>query len=328
MMMNRFGRAQRQPVLKLKSQRVTTVPTAQAVPTALLAWFLRFLPVLICGILATACSAPAAPTITDAAVLTDAVLTARAAATSPAENPPAVASPTAQPSATILPTATPSPEPSATPTLAPTATTPPTPPTETATPLPTLAVVEGGFTVWCAPLKYAGAFKPGVEAPQGAESLKEVNGQRFLPTMQVLIPAEFCTLVYTLNQPPQVDLEVQIFDGNAAPFLKAKLTPVEGSPEKLFVGVNHPYVVNPPFWEVTYRIDLVGPDGAVLTGAVLTGVLRSDMVRFAKTLPSQCPYGGLPDPVTLYCAHSDPWEVEPHPGIVYPYPTFTPGPSE
>jgi hypothetical protein len=222
----------------------------------------------------------------------------------------ALPSATIAPSATLEPTATasPSPQPSATLTLVSTET---ATLTATVTPVPPLALVEAGFSVWCSPLSYTGAFQPGIEVPQPAWVMKAVSGQ-----LEVQIPAEFCTLVYTFNQAAPDGMQVLMFDGNQKPFLKANLDRAEGHPEMLFAAVKQPYVVNPPFWLVDYRIDIQDANGQVL---------HSDSVRFAKPLPEPCPYGGLPDPVTLYCAATDPWEMEPHPGIKYPYPTFTPG---
>ena len=213
--------------------------------------------------------------------------------------------------ATSAPTETPLPSPTAT--EAPTATPEPTA-TATATPIPPLAVLSDGFTVWCNPLDYAGVNQPGPQAPAVARQLSEVDGQE-----HVYIPADFCTIVYTFNQSMPAGAQFEMFDGSTEPFLKAALTPADGQPQVAFVAVDHPYVVNPPFWEVTYRLAVLAPDGQEL---------RTDSVTFGKVIPSECPFGGLPDPVTLKCALTDPWEVEPHPGVHYPYATWTPGPSK
>jgi len=209
--------------------------------------------------------------------------------------------------ATVEPlvTASPTPEPSVTPTLEPTITL-----TSTSMPFPALAVAEKGFSLWCNPMDYALRYQPGPEVPGPARTMKDVNGQ-----LEVYVPAEFCTLVYKFNQPAPEGLEIRMYDANAKPFLTAKATIADGQPETVFVAVNHPYVVNPPFWSVIYRIELVAPDGQVL---------ETDSVSFAKPLPEPCTFGGLPDPVTLFCPTTDPWEVEPHPGVHYPYPTLTP----
>jgi hypothetical protein len=254
--------------------------------------WLLVLQVLVILVMAAGCSPAAAPVVEPAATQVEATV-APTATQSPSATP--------QPSATTAPTLEPSPthtqEPS------PTA-------TQTATAVPPLAVLPEGFAMWCNPVDSAGAFQPGVEVPKVARVMKDVNGQ-----LEVTIPAEFCTMIYSFNQSVPDGLEMWMFDSRQTPFLKTKLAPTEGHPEIAFAAVTQPFVVNPPFWSVPYRIEIVSPDGKIL---------RSDLVNFAKTLPSPCTFGGWPDPVTLYCPTTDPWEVEPHPGVRYPYPTLTP----
>ena len=204
-----------------------------------------------------------------------------------------VSTSTQAPTPTELPAATETPLPTAT------ATQPPT-----ATPVPALAVLADGFNAWCLPEKYAGTKPGGANAPQDARQLT-INGDN----LQVTIPATFCTLVYRFNQPVPQGATLTFFDGGS-PFLKLPLTAEQDQPSEGWASVNHPYVVNPPYWQVSYKLAVTDSSGKELW---------SKPVTFAKPIPKGCPFGGLPDPVTLWCAITDPWEVEPHPGVVYPY---------
>lgn len=219
--------------------------------------------------------------------------------------PALLPTPTAAATAAQAPTATEPPP--ATPTLPPTATTPPTatptlPPT--ATPLPPLALLKDGFSAWCAPQAYAGTKPAGPDAPDYGNKLV-VKGDQ----MQIKIPAAYCTLSFTFNQAAPSGASMVFYTGKSA-FLKVPLAAVDGRPDELWASVSHDYVINPPFWAVDYQIAVTGADDKELW---------SGLVKFAKPLPEECPFGGLPDPVTLYCTQTDPYEIEPHPDITYPY---------
>ncbi len=191
---------------------------------------------------------------------------------------------TAAPSATTAPTAT--------------ATLPPA-----ATLVPDLAVLPDGFTAWCAPQEYQGVSLTNPDAPAYANVLADKAGD-----LRVKIPAAFCVMAYTFNQPVPEGTNLVFYNANS-PFLNLPLTPVEGRPEQAWAVLGHDYVINPPFWEITYRAAVTNPDG---------DEIWSQPVTFAKPLPAPCPFGGLPDPVTLYCRQSDPKELEPHPDVTFP----------
>lgn len=160
-----------------------------------------------------------------------------------------------------------------------------------------------GFAGWCVPkdvldspegLQQAGAM------PEGANPLQVVDGKK-----EVVIEVQNCSFVYTLDRPVPAGTQLKMFDNSGSPFLTANLTPTTQFPNKGFVTVTHPYVINPPYWTIVYRLDLVGPDGKVL---------RSDEVNFKRGwTPRVCYDGSWPDPVTLKCkfmgeAHPwDPW---------------------
>ncbi len=204
---------------------------------------------------------------------------------------------TTKPTDTLLPSPTPTLAPTETP--QPTSTTPPT-----ATPVPPLGVAEDGFKAWCYPLSYAGYTPQGPEGPADTSQLINKDGN-----LSIKIPAAFCTLSFRFNQAMPEGAVLTLFDGSNA-FLRLPLKAVDGHADQGWTSVSHTYVVNPPFWEVSYRLSLSGADGKELW---------TNAVKFGKPLPDECPFGGLPDPITLYCTHTDPWEVEPWPDVTRPY---------
>lgn len=205
--------------------------------------------------------------------------------------------------ASLQPTETALPSPTATlaptETMAPTATTPPT-----ATPIPPLGVAEDGFKAWCFPQSYTGYVPSGPEGGADTSQLVSTDGN-----LSIKIPAAFCTLDFRFNQAMPEGVVLTLFDGSNA-FLRLPLQPVEGHADEGWTSVNHNYVVNPPYWEVFYRLSVSGPDGKELW---------THDLKFGKPLPEECLFGGLPDPVTLSCAKTDPWEIEPWPDVTYPY---------
>lgn len=219
----------------------------------------------------------------------------------------------AEPTSTLLPLDTPTSAPTAT--LVPTAAPTQTPPPPTDTPVPALAVEPEGFQAWCAPQVYEGTQPDGPDAPDHARLLTHQNDLYRVP-----IPAAYCIIAFHLNQPVPEGLALRVLDG-ANPFIEQPLASAPGQADTVWTTLTHDYVVNPPYWEVTYTLALL--DG-------VSEELWSSPVTFAKPLPEPCPYGGLPDPVTLYCAVTDPWEIEPWPDVKYPYDRsrLTPDPDE
>lgn len=221
-------------------------------------------------------------------------------ACSPAAAPAATETPA--PTNTVAPTNTTAP--TATATLAPTETQQPTATaTASATPVPELALLENGLNVWCAPQDYAAWNLTSPDAPDYARVLTQANNR-----LQVTIPASYCVIAYQLNQPAPQGMQLYMYSGESA-FLKTALQPAPDKADQLWVKIDQPFVINPPFWEVTYKLALVDAAGKELTAQDVT---------FAKALPAPCPYGGLPDPVTLYCIEHDPKEIEPHPDVTFP----------
>lgn len=255
--------------------------------------WLRRLPAFISAILLLTAAYGCAPAAT--AVLPSA--TAPVAATAA----PLVKTPSPTPTLTPTHTTTPT----AVPTMTATATLPPT-----STAVPPLAVTADGFSAWCAPQQYQGVKVTGPDAPEYA-NLLALTGER----LQVKIPAAFCVLAFRFNQPLPEGANLVMFSANS-PFVNLPLKPAEGDPELGWAVVGHDYVINPPFWEITYPTAVLAADGTELW---------AEPVTFAKPLPNNCPFGGLPDPVTLYCRQTDPKELEPHPDVTFPaYYTLVP----
>ncbi len=202
--------------------------------------------------------------------------------TAPATSAPA-------PTDTVEPTAVPT----ATFTLEPTATDTPQP---TNTAVPPLAIVLEQSAFWCLPVDFAfPASEKSITnvAPAGARAGAIKDG-----TLNLQIPAISCTLVFAFNQPmPQgVQIELAYELAPNSPWISTDLTPVAGNPNLGSFTTKHEFVVNPPYWEITYPLTVRAADGSELWKAP---------ARFFKALPNPCWDGSLPDPVTLYCKSYD-----------------------
>ncbi len=219
-------------------------------------------------------------------------------------SPAAQATPAAAAATSQAPTAVPA-EPTQTvePTAVPTVEAPPEPqptaaPTETQ-PAPT--EVPQSLTAWCMGLEFSGAanYAGGVyDMPAGGKAAV-MNGD----VVNLTVPAVSCTLAFQMSQPLAAGTRLELAEMNSATaWLSAELTPVAGSDRQGFVTLTHAYVINPPFWEITYPYRVKGPDGTVLTEGKL---------RLAKPAPKLCWNGEIPDPVTLQCVKNDPKELEP-----------------
>jgi hypothetical protein len=215
------------------------------------------------------------------------------ACSSPAAAP--AAEDTAAPAATAeLPTATASPQP-------PTATPAPTA-TQAPTATPSATPVTPSFSAWCLPkevLVPAGSMEQPWLMPEGALAATEVDGN-----LQLTVPDRFCTVVYTFSQPLPTGAMLKIYDNNAVSWLEAELKPVEGDPNSAYAVLDHSYIVDPPYWQISYRFAVQSPDGQEL---------RSDTLVFDKGWrPDLCWNGALPNPVTLRCIKQEdlhPWDI-------------------
>ena len=181
---------------------------------------------------------------------------------------------------------------------------------EAAIPATGVALPDDGFGGWCVPKDVL--YSPeGVEQagamPEGSYPVEVVNGEK-----QVVIEVQNCSFVYTFGTSVPAGTQLKMYDNSNSPFLTLDLTPTAQFPNKGFVTVTHPYVIDPPFWNILYRLDLVSLDGKVL---------RSDTINFKRGwIPRTCWDGTWPDPVTLICkvkGEAHPWD--PWYGSEYPY---------
>lgn len=222
---------------------------------------------------------------------------------------PTVAQPTTAPTetATLAPTATTEP----TATLAPTDT--PIPPTNTpeptATAAPTFGPAEDGISAWCLPNEMiATLFNDPAAPPQnavfGAASTEgfEVNS----------LPHTACTFIYKFNQEVTPGMKLQVFELNqSAPWLTADLVPVAEAPDSVAAQLTHSYIIQPPYWDISYDFVVVDADGAEI---------RRDRVNLHRWKPKLCWNGIYPNLKTMLCNEMQdlhPWD----PSYRTPFPT-------
>jgi hypothetical protein len=154
-----------------------------------------------------------------------------------------------------------------------------------------LAALADSFTAWCVPtsIKYPpGSIAQTGEMPEGAYEGKLVDGFTELRTQ-----VQDCTFMITFNRPVPPETRIQIKDMNPIPFIDEELTAVIDNPNKGFVTLDHYFIVNPPFWQITYYVSIISPHGDDLwLGSV-------KLMRGWES--NMCPDGSLPDPITLHC---------------------------
>ena len=210
---------------------------------------------------------------------------------------------TLAPSSTPLPSATATPEPSETP--SPTG-------TPTDTPVPPLAVVEDGISIWCLPEGISRVGLTEVMHERGVAG-KVQNG-----VLSAHIPDAACTVVVDLNQSAPQGLMLGFYEEKvAAPWLEAELKTSSTNPAQVYASLDHTYIVNAPVWEITYRMMIHSADGKELSEIP---------IRFYRDYPGICPDRiSTPVPILNTCPIVDPLEREPHPDLIMPW-TTTPIP--
>jgi hypothetical protein len=154
-------------------------------------------------------------------------------------------------------------------------------------------VLSEAVTGWCLPIDQSFATSAGQDgaAPQGARV-----GAWMYDQFNLQIPATSCTLVIAFNQAAPAGMRLQYVNETNAPWLDLELTPASSNPTTAWAAMTQSGIINPPAWEVTYTVRVIGPDGSELF---------KQPVRFFKATPNPCWDGSLPDPVTLYCPNWD-----------------------
>lgn len=200
----------------------------------------------------------------------------------PTETPlPPLPSPNPPTATAVPPTATPEPTATSTPTI---------------TPIPALAVIPEGLDSWCLPIE----FGVHTDGPNGPDS--QPKGARpgaidkKTGLLRMHIPAITCTFVYVFNQPMPLGTMLSVYDLDRTPFLETPLTPAADNPNRGYVTLSHPFIINPPYWWQDFTFVVTSPDGKE--------ILRTQVEVF-KTLPDKCWDGSLPNPVTLFCPIED-----------------------
>jgi len=178
-----------------------------------------------------------------------------------------------------------------TPTAAPAAATP--------TPAASELVDANGMKAWCLP-KGSVITRTQLETDAPPANAKPMRLEKDVPTLITVNDA--CTFLYTSSKAIPEGTQLQIADGTNAPWLKVDLTPGTQA-NSGYAAVQHGYIVDPPFWSVTYTVKVVTTDGAELWS--------SPMVFRRGYEPGKCYDGSWPDPVTWYCYYppdAHPWD--------------------
>jgi hypothetical protein len=186
--------------------------------------------------------------------------------------------------ATIAPTL----EPSPTATMQPTA-------EPTSTPIPPLGLSEEGVILWSAPVEIGlipANFKDNQGDYEGISVAYEKDGG-----MVLKIPASFIVIDAHFNQPIPSGVQLKVYELKAlSPWYTAPMSPSSKDGNSGHFLILHSYMINPPFWDITYHVKIEGADGSVYW--------EKD-VKFLKPTPNSCWDGSVPNPVTMYCPNYD-----------------------
>lgn len=195
---------------------------------------------------------------------------------------------TAVPTDTPMPTNTVTPEPTAT-------------FTATNTPIPALALADNGAAIWCLPEGASRLDVTDVKTENAWEGSLTSDG-----ILSVKVPSAACTMVFTYNQAISQGMKLQLLTSATDPtvWLEAPINVSTRNPVIGYAQLTHDYVVNPPFWQVTYPYSIVDSTGKTIAAG---------QVNFYRPYSGLCWDGSTPVPVTNYCVITDPKEREPHP---------------
>lgn len=183
-----------------------------------------------------------------------------------------------------------------------------TPEIPTATPTPEkLSVLEDQMNYWCVKKDSLPSDKPWI-MPVDGRAGSIVDG---IPEVTFL--AGTCTIVFPLSQPVADSLQVWVMDSTNAPFIRTTLIPAGDDLKVGYIVIKHPLMVDPPEWQMTYKIALRTDSNEVVWQSNFS-------FRNSKKPTWYCWDGTLPDVITNRCKN----EIELHPWD----PGFgTPGPE-
>ncbi len=173
-----------------------------------------------------------------------------------------------------------------------TATPEPAPPEPTPTATPDkLSLAADGFNAWCLPrntsslierINADGSMPDAATAYQIVDNIPEITTQ-----------VSSCTFAFTFNTPVNEDVEVQFLDANGHAFRTSPLTVLEDVPTMAYSVETHQFIINPPFWQISYDVQVVNAGGEVLW---------TSPVSFRRGwTPIKCYYGEWPNPADCSC---------------------------
>ncbi|MEJ5203275.1 MAG: hypothetical protein WHV66_13670 [Anaerolineales bacterium] len=138
------------------------------------------------------------------------------------------------------------------------------------------------------------------QAAQDADIAYEEDGKLILHTER-----SYCAFFFTFDTELPKGVHLDFYDTRPDPWASLELTPTTSNPAMGYALSNNPYIVNPPYWEITYKLSLKDSNGKELW--------NRDVTFKRSWTPKPC-YGGMwPDAATLKCpalpeVHPwDPW---------------------
>lgn len=189
-------------------------------------------------------------------------------------------------------------------------------PTFTNAPEPTLGLVGDGLSGWCIPEGVSLSLLDQKNTPpENAKVGKFTNGEFDINDL----PVGACLFRYSFNKTAPEDAILEIYDSNpTSPWLTIKLTPVSEDPQTIAGVATHPYIIAPPFWDISYTLVLKDGSGAEI---------QRDTLNLHRWKPGKCWNGQYPNINTMRCPLQQdlhPWDI----GYNTPIPTLTPGSSD
>ncbi len=154
-----------------------------------------------------------------------------------------------------------------------------------------LAVLPDGFDIWCLPKgsKTDEKIIPVTgQMPDGA-----VSAEKTAESLSVITQVKNCTFMASFNQPLPEGIHLQVNDLNPVPFIDEELLVSEENASIGYITLDHYFIVDPPYWEVTYQVALLSAEGECLW--------EKPVVFKRSWQPAPCPNGQMPDPNTLEC---------------------------
>lgn len=158
-------------------------------------------------------------------------------------------------------------------------------------------LLPDGMEIWCLP--------DGIPYPKNAAEITKpeeaidvfYDGE----TISYEGPSSGC-FVFLPDEDSNAAYKVAIYDqSNTGPWYTRSFNE---SQDGLIAILKHSYIINPPFWEVNYRIELLDGDSEV--------VFEAPFQYSRMWAPDKCWNGKMPNPVTMLCERQQdqhPWDA-------------------